>query len=53
MDIKINFSEIIGAMKPMHAVNNAPVRPMKTQCRGNLDTVKSLKIPYARTAHST
>ena len=33
----------------MHAVNNAPVRPMRTQCRGNFDTFKAIKIPYART----
>lgn len=49
MNININFSEKLGAIKPMHAVNNAPVRPMKTQCRGNFDTFKALKIPYART----
>lgn len=49
MNLNVNFSEKLGAMKPMHAVNNAPVRPMKTQCRGNFDTFKALKIPYART----
>lgn len=49
MNLNINFSEKVGAIKPMHAVNNAPVRPMKTQCRGNFDTFKALKIPYART----
>ena len=49
MNLNINFSEKLGAIKPMHAVNNAPVRPMKTQCRGNFDTFKALKIPYART----
>ena len=49
MNLNVNFSEKVGVMKPMHAVNNAPVRPMKTQCRGNFDTFKALKIPYART----
>ena len=49
MNLNINFSEKLGAMKPMHAVNNAPVHPMRTQCRGNFDTFKALKIPYART----
>ena len=49
MNLNVNFSEKLGAMKPMHAVNNAPVHPMKTQCRGNFDTFKALKIPYART----
>ena len=49
MNLNINFSEKLGAIKPMHAVNNAPVRPMKTQCRGNFDTFKAIKIPYART----
>ena len=48
-NIIIRSSEIIGKMKPMHAVNNAPVRPMKSQCRGNFDTFKAAKIPYART----
>ncbi len=47
--LNINCSEIIGRMKPMHAVNNAPVRARKTQCRDNFDTFKALKIPYART----
>ena len=49
MNLNVNFSEKLGAIKPMHAVNNAPVRPMRTQCRGNFDTFKALKIPYART----
>ena len=49
MNLNVNFSKKLGAMKPMHAVNNAPVHPMKTQCRGNFDTFKALKIPYART----
>ena len=49
MNLNIKFSEKLGAIKPMHAVNNAPVRPMKTQCRGNFDTFKAIKIPYART----
>ena len=49
MNLNVKFSEAIGKMKPMHAVNNAPVRPMRTQCRGNFDTFKALKIPYART----
>ena len=49
MNLNIKFSEAVGAIKPMHAVNNAPVRPMRTQCRGNFDTFKAIKIPYART----
>lgn len=49
MNLNVKFSETIGKMKPMHAVNNAPVHPMRTQCRGNFDTFKALKIPYART----
>lgn len=48
-NINIRSSEIIGKMKPMHAVNNGPVRARKTQCRGNFDTFKAAKIPYART----
>ena len=49
MNLNVKFSETIGKMKPMHAVNNAPVRPMKSQWRSNFDTFKALKIPYART----
>ncbi len=49
MNLNINFTEKVGKMKPMHAVNNAPVRARRTQCRGNFDTFKALKIPYART----
>ena len=47
--LNIRFSEAIGRMKPMHAVNNAPVRARKSQCRGNFDAFKAAKIPYART----
>lgn len=47
--INIRSSEIIGKMKPMHAVNNGPVRGRASQTRGNFDTFKALNIPYART----
>ena len=49
VNLNIRSSEIIGKIKPMHAVNNAPVRARKSQCRGNFDTFKAAKIPYART----
>ena len=48
-NLNIRYSETVGRIKPMHAVNNAPVRARKTQCRGNFDTFKAIKIPYART----
>lgn len=48
-NINIRFSETVGKMKPMHAVNNGPVRARKSQCRGNFDTFEALGIPYART----
>ncbi len=48
-NLNIRYSDIIGKMKPMHAVNNAPVRGRASQTRGNFDTFSALKIPYART----
>ena len=48
-NLNIRFSETIGKIKPMHAVNNAPVRARTTQKRENFDTFSMLKIPYART----
>lgn len=49
VSINIRFADTIGRIKPMHAVNNAPVRPRSSQCRGNFDTFKQLALPYART----
>ena len=45
----IDFSNIVGKMKPMHAVNNGPKKaPIEQKC-GNFETYRDAKIPYART----
>lgn len=47
--ITIDFSKTNGKMKPMHCVNNGPV---KTACveqtRDNFEAFKALKLPYVR-----
>lgn len=48
-NIKINFNNITGKIKPMHAVNNGPTEASTVeQSRGNFDTFKAANIPYAR-----
>ncbi|MBR0509923.1 MAG: hypothetical protein IJJ85_07370 [Clostridia bacterium] len=37
-----------GRIKPMHCVNNGPVKAREDQVRGNFETYKALQIPYAR-----
>ncbi len=50
MNITIRYDHITGKIKPMNAVNNAPVyRPGSEQDTGNLTTYKAANIPYART----
>ena len=46
--IKTNFNNIIGKIKPMHAVNNGPCVAGNDQKRGNQDDYKAARIPYAR-----
>ncbi len=46
--VTVDFNEIIGQIKPMNAVNNGPVRSMKTQTKSNFDDFKALNIPFAR-----
>lgn len=47
--IRTDFSKPMGPIKPMHAVNNGPMIPRKTQLRSNFDEYKALGIPFART----
>ncbi len=50
MNIKVDYKNITGKIKPMNAVNNGPVyRPGKEQNTGNLDTYTAANIPFART----
>ena len=47
-NIKINFDELCGNMKPMHAVNNGPVGGGVRGKTGNFLAYQEAKIPYAR-----
>ena len=47
-NITIDFSKTVGKIKPMHAVNNGPIRPRSDQTSGNFEDYKALRIPYAR-----
>lgn len=41
-------SEHCGKIKPMHAVNNGPIKESGTQTRGNFSDYKAAGIPFAR-----
>lgn len=45
--ITVNFNEVTGVIKPMHAVNNGPAHP-KGAKRGNFETFSELEVPYVR-----
>jgi len=48
-EISIFFKIANGIIKPMHAVNNGPMKPNSVeQTRGNFDAFKAAKIPYVR-----
>ena len=47
-DIVIDFGKRIGDVKIMHAVNNGPHVSRGDQARGNQDTYKAARLPYAR-----
>ena len=46
--VKIDYSNSVGKIKVMHAVNNGPVVAGKDQTRGNENSYKAARIPYAR-----
>lgn len=46
--ITIDFEKTVGPIKPMHAVNNGPIKAPSTQTRGNFETWVDAGIPYAR-----
>lgn len=46
--VNINYAKEIGSIKVMHAVNNGPVVAGKDQTRGNEQSYKAARIPYAR-----
>lgn len=53
-NVAINFKNTVGRIKPMHAVNNGPMKydPVE-QSRGNFEDFKAAEIPYVHTIHST
>ena len=47
--VTINFENIIGRIKPLHAVNNGPLKASDVeQTRGNFYEFKAARIPYSR-----
>lgn len=46
--IVINYGKELGKIKPMHAVNNGPIRVLGDQTRQNFDEYAAAGIPYAR-----
>ena len=44
--IQIDFKNKVGAVKPMHAVNNGPIKPDPNF--NNVEVYAALKIPFAR-----
>ena len=46
--INVRRDTTVGAIKPMHCVNNGPVRARTDQVRGNFEAYRALQIPYAR-----
>ena len=50
MNVKINPAAKLGALKPMNAVNNGPLRAHKAdQDQNNFEEYKAARIPFART----
>ena len=48
-NISVNFTATTGKIKPMHAVNNGPIRYEVEQIRENFTTFQAAEIPYVRT----
>ncbi len=46
--MKFNPQNKIGKIKPMHAVNNGPIKGRSDQTRSNFNAYKEAGIPYAR-----
>jgi len=47
-EVIADFSQIVGTIKPMHAVNNGPVKARSDQTSGNFIEYAAARIPYAR-----
>lgn len=50
--VTVDFTNVVRAVKPMHAVNNGPTvkKPGGDQKCGNFEGYKALRIPFARQA---
>ena len=49
-EIRVNFNNTVGAVKPMHAVNNGPIYKFAVDQRiTNIEPWREAGIPYART----
>ena len=46
--VTVNFDVVTGTIKPMHAVNNGPIKSGYEQHRSNFETFQAAKIPFAR-----
>lgn len=46
--VNFDLDKACGKIKIMHAVNNGPQMPAKTQTRSNFEAYQAAKIPYAR-----
>lgn len=53
-EITVELAETAGAIKPMNGVNNGPAvsHPGGDQLRGNFDTYRAARFPFARTHDS-
>ncbi len=49
MNVKVDFNDVLGKIKPQHCVNNGPLIGIGSQKRSNFETYKAARIPYART----
>lgn len=47
-EIRVDFNTAVGKIKPMHAVNNGPLKKRSDQTRDNYDEFAAAKIPYMR-----
>ena len=53
--VEVDLSRELGAIKPMHAVNNGPTVPrarVNDQKRGNFMEYRAVRLPFARTHDS-
>jgi len=49
VEVLVDPSVAMGAIKPVHGVNNGPMKARADQCRGNFEAYRDARIPSART----